>query len=275
MTRVAAGAVVLCLAAGAAAQDWDWRRGWGRGGRVPPRFATADSFDGGFNFCRIMYTRARREMGGQGWWTDYPDADVNFSIRLAELTKARVSRDPGGDPNHLVVRLTDDALFQCPWALMSDAGTASLSDEEVAGLRAYLLKGGFVWVDDFWGPWAWEHWTRELSRVLSPSEYPIRDLEPGHPIFTSLFEVKAVPQIPSIQHWYRSGGGTSERGPDSAEARMAAAVDRHGNVMVLMTHNTDIADAWEREGEDPQYFYNFSPDGYAVGINVLMYAMTH
>lgn len=275
MTRVLV-AVALCLSTAAAAQEWDWfRRGWGGSGRVPPRFATPDSFDGGFNFCRIMYSRARREMGGQGWWTDYPDADVNFSIRLAELTKTRVSRDATGDPNHLVVRLTDDALFQCPWALVSDAGSASLSDEEVVRLREYLLKGGFVWVDDFWGTHAWENWTRELARVLPPSEYPIRDLPTSHPIFTSLFEVKELPQIPSIQHWYRSGGGTSERGADSAQPHIRAAVDRHSNVMVLMTHNTDIADAWEREGEDPRYFYSFSPQGYAVGINVLMYAMTH
>jgi len=200
---------------------------------------------------------------------------VNFSIRLSELTKTRVSRDPTGDPNHLVVRLTDEALFQCPWAILEDAGSAGLSDEEVAALRAYLLKGGFVWVDDFWGTYAWENWTAELARVLPRDEYPIRDLAPDHPIFRTLFEVKALPQIPSIQFWRGSGGRTSERGADSAQPHIRAVADARGNIMVLMTHNTDIADAWEREGEDPRYFYSFSPDGYAVGINVLMYAMTH
>jgi hypothetical protein len=90
-----------------------------------------------------------------------------------------------------------------------------------------------------------------------------------------MFEVKEVPQIPSIQFWRYSGGLTSERGPESAEPHMRAISDRRGRLMVLMTHNTDIADAWEREGEDPSFFYSFSPTGYAVGINVLLYAMTH
>ncbi len=271
-----AAAIALCLATAAAAQDQDWfRRGFGGFRRVPPRFAQKDSFGHGFNFCRVMYTSVRREAGGQGWWTDYPDADINFSIRLSELTKTRVSRDPAGDPNHIVVRLTDEALFQCPFAIIEDAGSSSFGDDEVEALRAYLVKGGFLWVDDFWGPYAWENWTTELARVLPPGEYPIRDVPLEHPIFRALFEVKALPQIPSIQFWRQSGGATSERGPDSAEPHMRAIADRHGNVMVLMTHNTDIADAWEREGEDPRFFYSFSPDGYAVGINVLMYAMTH
>ena len=268
--------VVLLLATGAAAQDFDWfRRGYGNFRRVPPRFATADSFDGSFNFCRVMYTSVRRHPSGQGWWTDYPDADVNFSIRLGEVTKTRVGRDAAGNPNHIVVPLADDTLFQCPWAIIEDAGSAGLTDEEVVALRTYLLKGGFLWVDDFWGPWAWDNWVTELSRVLPPGEYPIREVPATHPIYRTMFEVKELPQIPSINFWSRSGGATSELGPDSVQPTMRAISDRHGNIMVLMTHNTDIADAWEREGEDPRYFYSFSPDGYAVGINVLMYAFTH
>jgi hypothetical protein len=112
--------------------------------------------------------------------------------------------------------------------------------------------------------------------VLPPSEYPIRDLSPDdHPIFRTQFQITEFPQIPSIQAWRGNPYETSERGFDSAEPHLRAISDRHGNVMVLMSHNTDIADAWEREGEDPRYFYSFSPNGYAVGINVLMYAMTH
>jgi hypothetical protein len=268
--------VVLVLATAAAAQDLDWfRRGYGRFRRVPPRLATADSFDGAFNFCRVMYTSVRRHPSGQGWWTDYPDADINFSIRLGEVTKTRISRDLEGNPNHLVVPLTDENLFKCPWAILEDAGSAGLTDEEITALRTYLLKGGFLWVDDFWGPWAWDNWITELSRVLPPSEYPIRDLPMDHPIFKTMFEVKELPQIPSINFWSRSGGATSELGSDSETPTMRAITDQQGNIMVLITHNTDIADAWEREGEDPRYFYSFSPDGYAVGINVLMYAFTH
>jgi hypothetical protein len=268
--------VVLALTTAAAAQDFDWfRRGYGRFRRVPPRLATEESFDGAFNFCRVMYTSVRRHPSGQGWWTDYPDADVNFSIRLGEVTKTRISRDIEGNPNHLVVPLTDENLFKCPWAILEDAGSAGLTDEEISALRAYLLKGGFLWVDDFWGPWAWDNWITELSRVLPPSEYPITDVPMDHPIFKTMFEIKELPQIPSINFWSRSGGATSELGTDSETPTMRAITDRQGNIMVLITHNTDIADAWEREGEDPRYFYSFSPDGYAVGINVLMYAYTH
>jgi Domain of unknown function (DUF4159) len=267
--------LVLLVAAAAAAQD-PWYRGYGRGyNRVPPRFPNATSYDGAFSFCRGMYRSVRGEDGGQGWSTDYPDADVNFSIRFSELTKARVSRQPTGDPNHLVVQLDDDYLFQCPFLLMSDVGTMQLTEPEVEGLRAYLLKGGFLWVDDFWGSWAWRAWEAEIARVLPPKEFPIRDLTPDHPIFRSMFEVAEVPQIPSIQFWRRSGGYTSERGSDSAEPDMRGISDDHGRLMVLMTHNTDISDAWEREGEDPQYFYSYSPDGYAVAINAVLYSMTH
>ena len=72
-----------------------------------------------------------------------------------------------------------------------------------------------------------------------------------------------------------NGGNTSERGRDSAEAHLRAITDKNGRILVLMSHNTDVADAWEREGEDPRFFERFSPDGYGLGINVLLYAMSH
>ena len=269
---VAAVAVAFLVTGAAAAQDFFRGFRW----RGPdPRLPTADSFDGYFNFCRGMFYSNRRENGGQGWWTDYPAADVNFSIRISELTKTRVSRTADNEPNHLVVRLTDDELFKCPFIEMEDVGTAQFSDEEVKRLREYLVKGGFLWVDDFWGEWAWAQWVAEIERVLPRAEYPIRKVELKHPIFRTFFDVPRVPQIPSIAHWRRSGGGTSERGSESAVPQMYAISDARDRVMVLMTHNTDISDAWEREGEDPRFFYQFSPDGYSVGINVLMYAMTH
>jgi hypothetical protein len=273
--RIAAAVLVtLALGTAAGAQDWQRFRGFGRM-RIPPRMATPSSFDGTYTFCRVWYQSVRTEPGGQGWWTDYPDAESNFSIRLSELTKTRVSRLPDGQPNFLVVRLTDDELFRCPIIHMEDVGTVGLSDVEIARLRDYLLKGGFLWVDDFWGEWAWEHWVEQISRVLPPGEYPIRDLTPEHPVFRTMYQVKELPQIPSIQHWRRFGGGTSERGAESAEPDIRGISDAHGRLMVLMTHDTDISDAWEREGEDPQFFYSFSPRGYAVGINVVLYAMAH
>jgi Domain of unknown function (DUF4159) len=275
MSRTRAWLIVFVLIAAAAAAQ-DFFRGYGRGySRVPPRFPKADSYDGAFSFCRGMYTSARREAGGQGWSTDYPDADVNFSIRFSELTKARVGKQRSGDPNHIVVQLTDEYLFDCPFVLMSDVGTMELNADEVQSLRKYLLKGGFLWVDDFWGPWAWAAWEENISRVLPPTEYPIKDLPPEHPIFRSMFEVARLPQIPSIQFWRVSGGLTSERGAESSEPHIRGISDAHQNLMVLMTHNTDISDAWEREGEDPRYFYSFSPDGYAVAINAVLYGLTH
>jgi hypothetical protein len=263
--------LILGTAAAAAAQ-------FGRFGgfrNAAPRFPKDDTFGRGFNFCRGIYTQVRREQGGQGWSTDYPDAELNFSIRLSELTKTRVSFDKAGRADHLTVRLTDDALFQCPYLHMEDVGTLAFDDDDIVALRAYLLKGGFLWVDDFWGTYAWENWEEEIGRVLPPAEYPIVDLPRDHPIFRTQFVIEEFPQIPSIQSWRGDSSQTSERGADSAEPHARAIVDQRGNIMVMMTHNTDISDAWEREGEDPSYFYSFSPKGYAVGINVMLYALTH
>ena len=273
--RIALATLLVLLLAGAAAAQF------GRGFfRTPPRQPTADTFGKGFNFCRGVYTSGRREPGGQGWSTDYPDAERNFSVRLGELTRTRISRVAGmgedyGEPDYVTVRLQDPALLQCPYLHMEDVGTAAFTEPEVEGLRAFLLKGGFLWVDDFWGSFAWENWERQIGRVLPPTDFPIRDVPRDHPIYRTHFEVTELPQIPSIQFWRTSGGGTSERGLDSAEPHMRAIADERGTIMVLMTHNTDISDAWEREGEDPRFFYNFSPDGYAVGINVIIYALTH
>ena len=267
-------AIALCgvLAATAAyGQGFLQRRGrFGMG----PRLATADSFDGTFQFCRAVY---RENFGGDGggWSTDYPSADVNLSIRLSELTSTRVSRDTSGAPNNLIVRITDPELFNCPFVMMFEVGAAYFTDADAEALREYLLKGGFLWVDDFWGSYAWDSWVSQISKVLPPSEFAIQDIPSDHPLFRTQFEVPGVPQIPSINHWLRSGGGTSERGFDSAQVHGRAIFDEHGRIMVLMTHNTDIADSWEREGEDPQYFYLFSVPGYALAINILLYAMTH
>jgi uncharacterized protein DUF4159 len=276
VARLAPLALVALLILSAASVAYaQFGRGFGGFFRIRPHFATADTFGHGFNYCRVMFTSNRREAGGQGWSTDYPDAERNFSKRLAELTKMRVSRDTSGEPDYLVVRLTDPELFQCAYLSMEDAGTLQLSDAEVLALRTYLLKGGFLWVDDYWGDAAWDQFLHELDRVLPPAEYPVFDITPGHPIFRTMFDVKKLPQIPSIQFWRGSGGETSERGEESAVPDIRGVNDTHGNLVVLMTHDTDIADAWEREGEDVRFFYAYSPDGYAVGINVLMYAMTH
>lgn len=267
--RIAAALVLIVICtAGIAAQ---FRRG-NRFGTI--RTPTADTFDGAFNFCRIMFESMRGGYGGN-WSVDYPRADVNLSIRAAELTKLRISTQPSGEPNHIVISLTDDELFQCPFIMMTEVGSAYIDPDEAARLRLYLQKGGFLWADDFWGSYAWEHWANEFDKVLPRHEYPIHDLPPDHPLFRAQFEIKKVPQIPSINFWMGSGGGTSERYGDSDEPHARGISDRHGRLLVLMTHNTDVGDSWEREADDPDYFYRFSVDGYAFGINVLLYALTH
>jgi hypothetical protein len=164
----------------------------GRGGffREAPKWAKRGNFDGGFNYCRGFYTSDRREDGGMGWWTDYPGADNNFSVRLAELTFVRVKLDASGQPDNVVVQLTDQLLSHCPLLFMEDVGTIRFSDEEVEHLRNYLLKGGFLYVDDFWGTQAWEQWIYELGRVLPANKYPIFDIPRDHQIMHALYEVK-------------------------------------------------------------------------------------
>ena len=226
--------------------------------------------------CHMLYTSVRREANGAGWRTDYPWGQRHLLIRLSEITKTRVSWLSPEVPHAWLVRLTDDALFNCPYLMASDVGTIGLSDVEAARLRLYLEKGGFLWVDDFWGDAAWEQWSREFAKAMPPSEYPIEDVPLGDPIFQSMFEVKQVPQVTSIRFWRAAGGRTtSERGAESAVPHFRAVRDKHGRIVAVMTHNTDVSDSWEREGDDAQFFYQFSPDGYALGINVLLYAMTH
>ena len=226
--------------------------------------------------CHILYTSVRREANGAGWRTDYPWGERHLMIRLSELTKTRISWVSKDIPHAWLVRLTDESLFQCPYLVASDVGTIGLTPPEAERLREYLLKGGFLWVDDFWGDAAWSQWSREFSKAMPASEFPIEDIPLTDPVFHSMMEVRQVPQITSIRFWRASGGrSTSERGEESDVPHFRGIRDKNGRLMAVMTHNTDVADSWEREGEDPEFFYQFSPDGYALGINVLLYAMTH
>jgi hypothetical protein len=273
----AAFAAAAVAAASAAFAQRIWVGGPGGGfNRVPPKWAKPADFDGSFIYCRGFYTSARYEQSGSGWNTDYPGADNNFSVRLMELTNVHVKVDADRQPNYLVVSLTDPLLYHCPMLFMEDIGTAAFSGDEVKNLREFFMKGGFLWVDDSWGSRAWNFWVGEISRILPPDEFPMFDIPPTHAIMHTLYDVKEVPQVPAISFWRRSGGQTSERGHDSAQVYFKGVQDAHGRLMVLMTHNTDIADTWEREGEYPrEYFDIFSPRGYAIGVNVVLYVMTH
>jgi hypothetical protein len=229
--------------------------------------------DGDFVLCRLVYTEVRSY--GVGWRTDYPLGERNLSIRFSELTRTRVSKKRDGEPNYYLVRFSDDQLFSCPFLMAGDIGSAGFSSTDAARLREYLLKGGFLWTDDHWGTEEWDVWVRELAKVLPPDEYPFVEVKPDDPIFQTQFIVKEMPQIPNIGYWRRSGGDTSEQGADSAVPHFYAVRDKQGRIMVASTHNTDIADAFEREADDPVFFSRFSPTGYALGVNVLLYALTH
>jgi hypothetical protein len=208
ITGVLLAGVLVCYA------QQIWSGGYGY---TPPRFPTATSFTGSFNFCRLMFNSNRREKSG--WSTDYPGADLNFSTRLAELTKTdvKMGRGNGEDeiPDAVVVRPTDDALFQCPFVLMEDAGTVRFNDVEAARLREYLLKGGFLLVSDYHGTYARAQFDEEIGRVLPPAKYPGVDLTPpDHPIWNTMFRLQQLPQMASIQTWRRTNGGTIERWND-------------------------------------------------------------
>ncbi|HSJ09194.1 MAG TPA: DUF4159 domain-containing protein [Longimicrobiales bacterium] len=270
--RAGTALLIALLLASSALAAYAQQRGRGGWRPYPMREGLPDR-RGGFTFCRLLYTSVRAEANGHGWNTDYPVSDANFMLRLSQLTSADVSGWTDGEAGHAVVRATDETLFQCPFLFASDVGTARFSPEEAERLRTWLLKGGFLWVDDFWGERAWAYWEAEIGQILP--EYAIRELPLSHPLLAGAFAVNAVPQVPSIQFWRRTGGATSERGAESATPTLRAITDEHGRVLVLMSHNTDIADGWEREGEDDRFFAAFSPDAYAVGLNVALWVMTH
>ena len=218
--RLTAVVVILAIAGGTATlAQRGWRGGWYR---MPPKFPVESPSHRSFTFSRILYDSDRREAGGQGWYTDYPTADQNLMIRLSEMTTTDVGFDRYDEPDHVVVRLTDDALFDYPFIFMSDVGTLRLSDVEAVRLREYLEKGGFLWVDDFWGPWAWEQWLGEISRVLPPAAYPIFDIPAPWIRPASSYEVRKIPYFPSS-----TGPERRVHTPSGAPAQRRGALPRH------------------------------------------------
>jgi len=209
--------------------------------------------------------------GGGGWATDYPDSDYNFSYRLHQLTSMQV------DPDGLCMELTDPELFNYPFIYMLEVGSLTFSPDEVTALRKYLLNGGFLMVDDFWGDEAWFNFYSQIKRVF-PDREPV-DVPLDHPIFHAVFDLKKKPQIPAITEALagRASGRTWENhGPGSETPHYRAIYDDKGRMMVFICHNTDLGDGWEREGENEWYFHEFSEkQAYPMGINIVFYAMTH
>ena len=254
-----------------------YRRGYGRGFQRPedpnrdrngvPDWDKDQEFKHDvFTFVRVEYTSGYGRRGGGGnWATDYPDSDLNFSYRLQELTSMKV------DPNGKILKLTDPEILDYPFIYIIEPGRMSLMEEEVQGLRKYCENGGFVMVDDFWDEDEWYVFREEMRRVF-PNKEP-KELPLEHEIFHCVYDLKEKPQIPSINH-YR-GGRRTEAWHDT-EPHYRAIFDDEGRIMMLICHNTDLGDGWEREGEDPGYFKEYSEKwAYPLGINIVTYAMTH
>jgi hypothetical protein len=263
--------VVLALLGSAAMLRAQVVEGWRPGMCYQPQNVPDER--SGFTFCRLQYDSVRREALGLGWSTDYPYGDRNLMLRLTEFTTTPITYWPDGEPAHAIVRATDPELFTCPFLFASDIGTSGFGPDEVQALRDYFLKGGFLWTDDFWGDRALAHWLGEMQKILPGHTFV--ELKPGeHGIFSTFYEVERMQQIPAIQFWRSSGGQTSERGEESRYPRLYGIEDDAGRLVVVMSHNTDIADGWEREAEDFDFFHRFSPYAYAVGINVAVWSMT-
>ena len=226
-----------------------------------------------FTFVRIKYDSGGYGYGrgGGGWATDFRDSELNFTLRLQQLTSMKV------DPEPIVLELTDPKLFDYPFIYIIEPGALMFHTEEVVALRRYLLNGGFLMVDDFWGEDEWEGFYDYFSQVFPGKE--LVELDVSHPIFNTPFPLKRKPQIPNVQTgtesvWFNNGV-TWER-DDAKVPHYRALFDDNGRMMAIICHNTDIGDAWEREGENVTYFHEFSEKwSYPMGINIVTYAMTH
>ena len=257
-----------------------WRGGGYRGGRrgreMPSRgdYPTWDverAFEHDvFTFIRIQYDAS----GPFGWWdrwdNDYPDSDWNFSYRLQQLTSLQVA------PEAEVLRLTDPELFDHPFIYMAGVQSIVFDERERAALRRYLLNGGFLMMDDFWAPDGWEHVSTEMRGVF-PDREPTQ-LTLDHEIFHNVYDLKELPQVVDIRTWregYRFEHWHAHSDGDESP-HFWAYYDDEGRMVALLCHNNDLGDGWEREGENREYFHEFSEkSSYPMGINIVTYAMTH
>jgi len=224
-----------------------------------------------FTFARIVYDSW--EDGYRSWQKkcliDHPDSDLNFSYRLKELTSLKV------DPDGKLVKLTDPKLFDFPFVYLIEPGSMILREPERQALKKYLLGGGFMMIDDFWGVDEYENLLRELRQVF-PNRKP-QELPMDHPIFNFVFPLKEKPQIPNVGTGTRSqyDGITWEKW-DAQTPFYKGMFDDQGRLMMVICHNTDLGDGWEWEGANHYYFREFSEKkAYPLGINIVMYALTH
>jgi len=239
----------------------------GRNLQIPINHGLPDKLLG-FTYCRLRYQNVRRARKS-GWGDDYPQADFNLMVRLSELTKTRISRWNDGDPGFANFTPMDPDLFQCPFVKMQNAANYDFTPDETVRMHDYLLKGGFLWIDDNWDP-DFEYIRPNLLRLLPDAE--IVDLPADHPLFSAVYNLDPPPQIPSLGSWLRTGQN-SEIGP--TPVHYYGVFDKLHRLVVLVSMNSDVSDSWEREGDNQAYFDVFGRDGYAMGVDVAVYAMTH
>ncbi len=252
------------------------RRGGSRGGSQDPNYRAgvpvwdhdANFNNDSFTFARVIYNSGGRGYGRGGWSTDYPDSDLNFSLRLQQLTSLKVN------PTPVQLELTDPKVFDYPFLYMIEVGGMMLSESEVQAMRKYCLNGGFIMIDDFWGDYALLELLQTLKRVFPDREAKEVPLE--HEIFQCVYPLNEKPQIPSINSWRGTGQTWEYHDGDTRIVHYLAIHDDGGRIVVFICHNTDLGDGWEREGEDAEYFQEFAvKKSYPMGINIVTYAMTH
>ena len=225
-------------------------------------------------FGRLMYPTAPGNryglrwsddwtQGGTSWTIDYPRGDRHIAEMVRRLTvvDARSVEQP--------VNLDDgDDVFYWPWLYAVEVGTWNLTDAQAAKLREYLLRGGFLMVDDFHGSYEWAVFLESMRRVFP--DRPIVDITPDDPIFHVLYDIDDLSQIPGAQ--FLRYGVTYEF--DGIEARWRGIYDDEGRLMVAICHNMDLGDAVEHS-DTPQYPEHYSARAMRAFINYVIYAMTH
>ena len=231
----------------------DGSRGYGRflGNRyVCPEF-------GGGNFFPQQ---------GMGWSMDSPGADCKFMGGVHRLTGLSVF------PNPNMVELSDDELFKFPYAYMAEVGGMDLTPHEVKQLREYMLRGGFIHVDDFWGANP-ERLNFEFQMKKVFPEYSFEVLPITHGVFHTFFDIDEIIQVPGQGSGCSPGSPTYER-YDDREARVYGLKDDKGRLMMVATYNSDLGDAWEYM-DLPCYPAKYSGQAYRLGLNFMIYAATH
>lgn len=226
-----------------------------------------------FTFARLKFEGERSFGfgGGRLWDDDSPEADLSLTYRLHQVTSLKVR------PGLNFIDITTKDLPDYPFVYAASGGRMVLTDEEVTALRAYLLNGGFLMVDDFWGDEQWHHFHDQIKRVF-PEREPVA-LTLDHRIFHTVFDFKQQPQIPSVGAFLRDGQSYDPGWPyfeQNHDPHYYALYDDQQRMMVLICHNNHYGDGWEHETDDHTYFDRFSePQAYPMFINILVYAMTH